>query len=372
MSTKRVYILGAGSSIGHSKGIFPSLAEFFTTAEKQGLVKNSEFDKVLKFAKKVTGKDLLSKKSKAIDVEALFTHIEIELERSSSSELLSIREQLHKLIQSVLLSLETKINISQGEYHLLCSKLQPQPQPQDTIITFNWDLLLDNILGRKETLKKYSKGGSAIIDGLYEQFFFRLAACGEGTLDGITIEHPYQEWDSEFGHYLKVHGSIDWFYCSNDQCRASRKVFPLSEPAKQHYCAECHEPVVLLVIPPVINKAYRQHPLIRRIWNVAAKEMSVAEELVIWGYSLPTTDFYATWLFRQARQSLLKNITIINPSTFSKKKVLNKAFIRRFYDIFRDIVPKESVHVYESFEDYCNDRDILSKHKIKAREIMRI
>jgi hypothetical protein len=341
------------------------------SAKQQGFDVGPEFEKVLQYAKSVTGKNLLSKKSKAIDVEALFTHIEIELERSSSSELLFIREQLHKLIQHVLLGLESKINKSQGEYYSLLSKLEHRPQ--DTVVTFNWDLLLDNALERGNILANiYKDTRVGATSELYNRFVYKMSALGERTLDYLAIEAPYQEWSHESGYYLKAHGSIDWFYCSNDQCRASRKVFPLPEPAKQYFCAECHEPLVLLIIPPVINKAYRQHPFIRKIWNIASKELSVAQELVVWGYSLPTTDFYAAWLFRRARCSSLKDITIINPSTFSKKKGLNRAFIHRFYDIFRDLISKESVHVYESFEDYCNNRDTLSKHNIKASEIMKI
>jgi predicted cobalt transporter CbtA len=52
MTSKRVYFLGAGSSKGHSKGIFPSLAGFFTTAKQLGLGVNPEFERVLRFATK--------------------------------------------------------------------------------------------------------------------------------------------------------------------------------------------------------------------------------------------------------------------------------------------------------------------------------
>jgi hypothetical protein len=370
MTSKRVYILGAGSSKGHSKGIFPSLAEFFTTAKQLKLVVDPE---VLNFAKKVTGKDLFSKKS-AIDVEAFFTHIEIELERNSSPELLFIREHLHKLIQSVLLGLESKINKSQGEYCLLLSKLKLRPQ--DTVVTFNWDLLLDNVLERENILANICEDTLVgATSELYRRFVYKMSAWGERTLDYSAIESPYQEWKPELGYYLKAHGSIDWFYCSNDLCRASRKVFPVAEPAKKHHCGECHEPLGLLVIPPVINKAYRQHPLIREIWNIAAKELSVARELVVWGYSLPTTDFYATWLFRQARQSSLKTINLIDPYFIRKAKKtkdLRMTFVRRFYDIFRDLIPQKSVHIYDSFEDYYSDRNAVSKHKIGTSEIMKI
>ncbi len=306
--------------------------------------------------------------------------LKLNLRGIHHQRLLAIREQLHKLIQSVLLGLEPKIHnparrsedkIPPGEYHLLYSKLEPQ----DTIVTFNWDILLDNVLEREQILdgdKGFAtKDINAPRPNQYRHFFNELSAKAEMSWKHIVFDQPYQEWKPESGYYLKVHGSIDWFYCSNDQCRASRKVFPLLEPSKQHYCAECHEPLVLLIIPPVINKTYRQHPLVRKIWNVAAKEFSIVEELVVWGYSLPTTDFYATWLFRQARQSSLKTITIIDPSAITKEYHLSLSFLRKFYDIFRDLIPKESVHIYESFEDYCGNENVFAKHEIESNEIMK-
>ena len=41
--------------------------------------------------------------------------------------------------------------------------------------------------------------------------------------------------------------------------------------------------------------------------------MKEARELVIWGYSLPPTDFYSQWLFRQAPPHRLERVRIINP-----------------------------------------------------------
>ena len=362
MVSKRIYILGAGSSIGHSEGIFPSITGFFRAAKRLMLGSSDEFRKVLDYGKQVTGRSLVDEGS-AFDIESFFTHIEIELERTSSPELLAIREQLLKLIQSVLLGLSKEIAGKQGEYHAMDYELRKT----DTIITFNWDLLLDNILKREGILaQQYNKSikDPDALSGHYWQFILDLSALGERTMLHVALSEPYQEWRSGVGCYLKMHGSIDWFYCSNEHCRASRKVFPVMEPSQAHYCSECHELLSSLVIPPVLNKGYRQYPLIRRIWNLAAKELSFAGELVIWGYSLPPTDFYALWLLRQARHSPLKKLTIINPSVVNKNKRIVTMFVRRFYDIFRDKIPKNSVSIYESFGDYCDNNDVITKYNL--------
>ncbi|MCK4815279.1 hypothetical protein KA005_05880 [bacterium] len=368
MDSKRIYILGAGSSIGHSKGIFPSITGFFKAAKRLEIGSRKEFRQVLDYAKEATGRNLASEGSN-FDIEAFFTHIEIELERNPSPVLLAIREQLLKLIQNVFLGLSAKIAGNIGEYQDLVAKLQQS----DTIITFNWDLLLDNALNRERILaERYKKiDDKDVLTGYYWQFIYQLSAFGEMTMKHVVVDAPYQKWDTDRGYYLKAHGSIDWFYCSNEHCRASRKVFPLLEPDKTHSCSECHESLSSLVIPPVLNKGYRRYPLIRRIWNVAAKELSVSDEIVVWGYSLPNTDFYAHWLLSQARKSQLGKLTIINPSVVGwkkraggRKKGIAWGFVRRFYNIFRDKIPKESVCLYESFGDYCGNKDVLKKYSL--------
>jgi hypothetical protein len=365
MDFKRIYILGAGSSIGHSKGLFPSITGFFEAAKKLGLGSQKEFNLIEEYAEKVLGKPLLRGKSQ-IDIESLFTHIEIEIEKKQSPDLLAIRQQLLNLIQSVLIGLEERIEGRQGEYHNFASKLQDN----DTIITFNWDMLLDNVLMRDKILDVCYGGKGGELRGQYYQFMFRLSAWGEQTIDGISIRKPYSEWNPDIGYYLKMHGSIDWFFCSNESCRGWRKTFPLSHPSQAHYCSECHEPLESLLIPPVLNKEYRQYPIIRKIWNLAAKEISLTNELIIWGYSLPPTDFYSLWLLRQARESPIQRLSVINPNVTSKGRlrrrhqVLGVSFVRRFYDIFRDKLDKKSINLYESFQDYSDGRDISQKYNI--------
>lgn len=372
---KRVFILGAGSSIGHSEGLFPTINTFFKVAKNNELNINlaDEYESVIGYIKKTTGKDALMKATD-VDIEAFFTYLEIEIERNPSPELTRIRQKLLGFIQQVLLGLSIKLKSSGGEYLLFADKLK---EKEDTVITFNWDLLLDNILERVHILEGLYLEEAEARDALkrqYRNFIFELSAFSENTSKHSTITPPYCVWKPEGGgYYLKMHGSIDWFYCSNTQCRAHLKTFPILEPGKSHSCSECHEPLQCLIIPPVLNKGYRNYPLIRRIWNVAAKELSMAEEIVIWGYSLPPTDFYASWLISQARQAPLKRIKIINPAVFSskKKKIIGKSFIRRFYNLFRDKLEATSIYLYESYSDFDSNKEIFSKcHLGKKSEVL--
>lgn len=359
MAGKRVFILGAGASISHSNGTFPSILTFFHTAKELGLASSQPFKRIAKYAATVLGKDL-NKDDDYVDVEKFFTYLEIEIERNPAPQLFQLRHDFLYVIQRVLLKSSINIKPADGDYEIFASKLNKK----DTIISFNWDLLLDDVLHRKSILKKYleDEPNGTLTRVQYNNYVTDLSAYGEQTLGNISIHRPYKQWGEERGYLLKLHGSIDWYFCANEACRAYQKVFPLLSPEKVHYCAECHEKIGYLIIPPILNKSYRQYPLIRRIWNLAAKELSIANEIILWGYSLPPTDFYASWLLTQGRHSNLQKLTIINPELINQKTKRGRiTFIKKFYDFYRDLMPKSSVSLYEYFDDYAEDKDIFKK-----------
>ncbi|OGX30631.1 MAG: hypothetical protein A3G37_00880 [Omnitrophica WOR_2 bacterium RIFCSPLOWO2_12_FULL_46_30] len=144
MNNKKVYILGAGSSIGHSQGLFPGANDFFRKAKDLNIDIKKEYPQVVDYVQDKLGKDISTGKG-AIDIEDLFTYITIELEGNITPDLERIRRQLFVLIQRVLVHLERKVDISVSnayeEYVSFCSKIGKE----DTIITFNWDSLLSKL-----------------------------------------------------------------------------------------------------------------------------------------------------------------------------------------------------------------------------------
>jgi hypothetical protein len=349
MKQKRVFVLGAGSSIGHSNGIFPSVKDFFRVAKQHKIINTEEFENLITYISESMGVDVISE-SRNIDIEKLATMIEIEIERNPSAKMLGVRENLLNLIEKVLSKISRQIGGNDGEFYLLKNILRPN----DTVLTFNWDLLLDDILDRAKILKELYKenGDRDKCKGQYLNFIYRISSPGEATWDRLCGSVPYsnRNWEADTGYLLKLHGSIDWFYCSNEQCRAYNKVYPLLE--RDFCCGECHESLLRLLIPPVLNKAYRQYPLIRKIWNLAVKEISVADEVVVWGYSLPPTDFYAYWLLKHTWKNC-KKIVLINPKVKRKTTNMeNVTFLKPFRDVF-SMISGNKIELYECFTNYC-------------------
>lgn len=352
---KRVFLLGSGSSIGHSLGLFPSINQFFSKSKFLNIDLDGNYSHLIKYVLDTFGRDIRTS-AIPIDIEDLLTNLEIELERNSSPTLTATRDELLRLIQQTLIKLGSNLSSECKEYKDFIFQLNQR----DTIITFNWDVLLDNLLDRKRIIQAWVDSHDIVGKNRtqYTEFILKLTAIGEGTISGISTGKPYSSWNSKTGFYLKAHGSIDWIYCANQGCRASKKVYPyLLNSQKVYYCAECHEPMQVLIVPPVLKKDYRQYPLIRRIWNLAAKELSSVDELIIWGYSLPPTDFHSRWLLRQARHAPLKKIILINPSVATAKGEVNRSFISNFTKIFYG-KSEITLQLFKNFSDYINEDEV--------------
>ena len=358
---KRIFILGAGSSISHNNS-FPSIIDFFSKAKELGINIEKNLPELQKYVLGNFNIDVTSRKNK-VNIETILTQLEIDLERSHDTSLQIIRDRILELIQSVLAKLTERIIDKEGDLNKFSTCLTSS----DTILTFNWDILLDNLLGREKVLKAIYNKGNIPSQNCYHHFIHQLSAHGEANWGGLSVSPPYKEWNNQNGFFLKMHGSIDWIFCNNDLCRAFGKGFLAPSIGQPLYCSNCHEPVYPLLIPPVLNKQYRRYHLIRRIWNTAFKEIEIADEIIIWGYSLPETDFYSAWLLRNARKKPIKTLTLINPDVIkgTKEKRANKKFIEKFSNIYEGILNKDSINLFESFNDFLNDVNVKNKYAIK-------
>lgn len=377
---KRVFVLGAGSSIGHLKGEYPGIANIFAFAKRLLITVDStsarspveRYQRLYEFIRENFGQSILDQ-SAAIDIEELLTFVEMTLERQEDGDLLQVNKLIKEIIRAVLIEQPKKVEIEDGEYHRFNAMLDES----DTIISFNWDLLLDGVLSEQLNQWYWMRENTehkALTQ--YKNFVDAFVVRKKDLLSGVVhsgynpeVQFPYAGKETSIPMYLKAHGSVDWFACSNSACRASTVLFMVDDPSEKYFCSECHEPMMNILIPPVLNKRIYSFPAIRRIWNTAAKELTLAEEVVLWGYSLPPTDFYSKWLLRQARTGNLKRLTIINPAVVNNprqgdrtKVALGRAYVRRIYDIYRGVVDKDGLSLYENMYDYSFDQELRQKY----------
>jgi len=89
---------------------------------------------------------------KDINIEEVMTNLEIDIEKSDSYELIILRNKIISIIRNTLNKLSEKPFSEDSEYNLFYKMINNN----DTILTYNWDLLLDNVLGREIVAVSYT------------------------------------------------------------------------------------------------------------------------------------------------------------------------------------------------------------------------
>lgn len=364
----RLWVLGAGASIDHTDGVFPSITQFFKAAKENEIITKTstgrkvrpEYEPVYQYVKRVFGKSVLNT-SHYIDIERLLTHLEIESQAHKSLQVAAIQEAIQDLVADVLLALQKKSQrFEEGAY----SAFERELQSTDAVISFNWDTLLDERWGPRV---------NALTIGTQEPGVAQYAALSSNFINVAPTEFPQQfidgrhyqpppkllappqNWESV---YLKLHGSIDWFQCASKNCIASGDVhqFP---PEASRICAKCREPLSRLIVQPVANKQVWAYAGLWQQWKEAARLMRLVDRLVIWGYGLPPTDFHAAWLLRQAERQRLREISIVNPAIESRPGTgrVSSIFKRHILEPLWRCKAHAAIRFYLNLEDFLKGRE---------------
>ena len=90
------------------------------------------------------------------------------------------------------------------------------------------------------------------------------------------------------------------------------------------------------------------------LWRKALDKLSKAKEIVFIGYSLPTTDFLANWLFKTGyllNENKGKLCIKIVDKEDKHKKLKKQCVLSKFKKIYS----KEKINIYlDGFEEYAN------------------
>lgn len=237
-----------------------------------------------------------------LNIEEIFTSIELDREFQSpesdaGSRLIIVRNQLIRYIWRII---GFCTDYKNGEY---ARTLSDSLRPEDSVITFNWDLLLDQELHPSRVRAVPPRGEMRSVQ--YHNFF----------MDGLGIS-PMQGMSplifgaqGKTGMLLKLHGSLNWFQCTNSKCPGSSQLFfdqdveyclrrAMGVHSGGENCSRCGSDTTPLLIPPLLRKPISDNWIIRAAWGHARTRLLDAKKAVIIGFSAAGTDFYATWLLR--------------------------------------------------------------------------
>lgn len=206
------------------------------------------------------------------------------------------------------------------------------------IISFNYDLLFDNLLhqtGKWNEFRGYGSPLNATVDA-------EITRMGLPPIAAMLAQKPVNTV------LLKLHGSLNWGTrtvphpdgtqpVEVNAMSALRGLIPDDVPIAESALEASHilpvggsvmaagapgnpnyffEP---LIIPPLANKSdWYSHPFIQNVWYHAYWALAGARRIFVVGYSLPPSDFETINLFREALGSTFDIetkpvILLINP-----------------------------------------------------------
>jgi hypothetical protein len=294
-----------------------------------------------------------------VDIEDLHSRIKADRDQILAAEGLVAATTPYKAYNELVFLFSAVINaIQNGPPSAAHLRLVESLSPDDVLITFNWDTLLDRALatatpwrpdwgygvrprclfddgwrdperprqtgnaliklhGSTNWLTAYSRtdgrghivSGQDIDPGAFAVFerSTRPYACFKGRHMGGF--EPYS-----FGYYPP---NLPFPGRPAGEGRVLVRMTPRSPWTPEGTAPDDGLVSMPLIIPPVRNKSYEFFgELFKTLWSQAEDALAAADEITIIGYSFPSTDVQSDQLFRRAfsRRSSMPSVSILDPS----------------------------------------------------------
>ena len=314
-SGKTVYVVGAGFSAGLG---YPLTANLLVEVwPRLTLSLRKRLAKVIEFHH--PGFD--PKRNTSFPyIEALLTEIGVNLEMFGASRRIEGAFQQDELraIQAELLTATAHwfhgLYEEAHDVDWLVKVTELIRREEATVISFNWDLILDH----------------ALFDGQIDAAMYGL---GRSERRGPRL--------------LKPHGSLNWYLGAQaEPIKETKKVqihpgkgpntavWAFLQPRDVKTSQErLYTP---FIVAPTFYKDF-SHPVSTDLWRQCAETLSVAEQIVILGYSLPEADLQARFIFRcgfhnqeagtindgktRNRATGAAEVTLVSPDSVAAKRI---------------------------------------------------
>lgn len=230
-------------------------------------------------------------------------------------------------------------NYNTNLYRIIRKKLEEGYEPNNiSIITFNQDLQVEKVLQQLQSTEKYKKYGT----------IFSFPWCYGIDNPKAKLSYPpknlekfiIDEDDQKGIKLFKLHGSLNWF--SSHTSRNVPKKTILNPKKAFRITSRCNLAINMtfsttgrrtshtfpLIIPPVNHKAAIIHHELLPVWKTAEAKLTEANQVVVFGYSCPSTDFESANMLRRSTN------TGVEPTSFDVIDPNPSAF-KRYVDVTR-------------------------------------
>lgn len=253
-----------------------------------------------------------------------------------------IRHQIGTLIE------ERTAQASQSEApSWLKNLIRSWHNQQATVITLNYDTLVERAC-KQVPVSESSK--VILATHIYPPYFSDVQArsgvgvWGEGSLTTFS--------------FLKLHGSINWYYSGRDDFFGETILFSEDLPFGHEVWSDVRfrrpqsRDKEILIIPPVTEKhTYFNNETVKRLWQESGRALSKAERVFIIGYSLPLSDLGMKFFLTKHRPSRETPIFVVN----TDRDVVGRYQAVLEWDVCDDFVDSQEpitsfAHAYPNIE----------------------
>lgn len=320
---KTVIILGAGASAGAENSSTPITSEFFKRAEEIGLTNHKLFIWLLTHIHNFYG---ISKEDLIlghIDLEEIMSMLDLTQPGSILSNIVwdlikdksdkTVEEDIYAapgILRRIIISILRRTGGDfKCKYHnILCDNLDQN----DSIISFNYDLYIDEALKQTDKWDEYdgygivpkgiSKNGQWISDPPNITSLWKLYKM-HGSMNWVRPR--YEDNSDEYADEL-LKREAHLFFLDKEALREGKIKYP--------NCAT-EEFMNFQIIPPMIKKTYYPQ-YYKTIWTKAFDALIKCNHMIIIGFSLRPADIEAKWLLAVSRNHAdnhLERLDIVDP-----------------------------------------------------------
>lgn len=376
----RTFIIGAGASKAYSSSptncTMPIANDFFNTFQNLDISDDLWvlIGDIINIAKQDFDIDINDFFTSSFDIEDFHTHVEEKLlEQMKENSIWNNIYYYKAYLQLIFLYTSIINEIQNGPISNAHVKLVKSLRKDDSIITFNWDTLIDRALS-EHTNWKTDFGYCLKPEKIYKDQWTDVENCTHnytkliklhGSTNWLTTypqpdkeqllklnqkidnssfyiyEHAYSPYHCYDGRFKGPYEPFSYFYyppnilddiaLEENKNKVMFKAGVMNQPeAKKIYeellGRELNIPqrtglekgviTMPLIIPPVKDKKYTLFAnLFIELWETAKDEIINANEIIIIGYSFPRTDTRTIQLFREAfcKKKKLPKVVIVNP-----------------------------------------------------------
>lgn len=275
----------------------------------------------------------------------------------SVKDIIEMRDQFHLLMAA---SIHYGVDVKEGnskEYidefakyvESIASKRMSDGKDQISIITTNWDIILDNSIKKAINHREHENKPLAVVD----------YCCYISSLEDDESIKPGLYALGKGGYNvkcLKLHGSMNWLHCP--MCQRMYVKFEEKTMFNVAYCKHCKENHRLndgdsiklkgnLLLPTFLKDL--SNIQIQLVWQNAAIELSEASKIVFIGYSLPAADFEVRQLLsRTVRKDAEIEVVLYKGD---RKDKVGSDMENRYRSFFGERIKKDGI-LYTTVPEY--------------------